>query len=378
MKIKAILAAMAQLIPLRNILIFESYPDFSDNTKAVFEEMLRRGYNTKYRMIWLTDAEDAHFKNIHIKNVKFLSRKHKLLCYYYCTVAKGIFVCNVILPKIQNKTVYFYLSHGSVIKDTRGKNTISKSFKNINALTLSPYMAQYDAQCLGLSITQMHSIGYPRNDAILKQSVDFKSVFNCQDADKFIYWLPTFRQHKKNGQVHSNIAMPILHNEKIAKQVNDCARKYKVFIVVKPHPSQDISKIQQMNLSNLRFIDTAFLSEFKLNNYALLGSSDALLTDYSSVYYDYLLADKPIGLCWEDFDAYKENEGIIIDPDIVMAGGAKIYNTEDLCGFIKQISNGEDSLKENRAKVIKLIHTYMDAHASERAVDLIEKNLSQL
>ena len=62
-----------------------------------------------------------------------------------------------------------------------------------------------------------------------------------------------------------------------------------------------------MTLSNLVFINDAFLSDNGIINYELLGVADALLTDYSSVYYDYLLLDRPIGLCWDDYEEYKAN-----------------------------------------------------------------------
>ena len=41
------------LIPVGNTILFESRPDFSDNTMAVFSEMIHRGLNKKYRLVWL-------------------------------------------------------------------------------------------------------------------------------------------------------------------------------------------------------------------------------------------------------------------------------------------------------------------------------------
>ena len=45
-------ARIFSIIPCRYI-VFESLPDFSDNTRAVFDEMVRRGINKKYKFIWL-------------------------------------------------------------------------------------------------------------------------------------------------------------------------------------------------------------------------------------------------------------------------------------------------------------------------------------
>ena len=38
---------------LKNVIVFESKPDISDNTKAVFDEMLRRKLNKRYKLVWL-------------------------------------------------------------------------------------------------------------------------------------------------------------------------------------------------------------------------------------------------------------------------------------------------------------------------------------
>ena len=106
--------------------------------------------------------------------------------------------------------------------------------------------------------------------------------------------------------------------------------------------------------------------------------SDSLLTDYSSVYYDYLLCDKPIGLVWEDYDEYKAGQGFALDPDIVYSGGEKIFNVEDFCAYLERIAKGEDILKEERTKIKNLSNMYQDANSSKRVaefiVDLIESN----
>ena len=36
-----------------NSIVFESYPDLSDNSMGVFDEMIRRGLNEKYHMVWV-------------------------------------------------------------------------------------------------------------------------------------------------------------------------------------------------------------------------------------------------------------------------------------------------------------------------------------
>lgn len=52
-KIKELFIFMMRLLPLRKMIVFESHPDFSDNTFALYEELLRRGVQNRYKMYWI-------------------------------------------------------------------------------------------------------------------------------------------------------------------------------------------------------------------------------------------------------------------------------------------------------------------------------------
>ena len=99
--------------------------------------------------------------------------------------------------------------------------------------------------------------------------------------------------------------------------------------MLKPHFAQDVSKIKSCNLSNIKFIDDQFFIENNITSYEFIANCDALISDYSSVYYDYLLCDKPIGLVWEDFHEYKNTVDFAVDMEYYMKAGEKIYNIED-------------------------------------------------
>ena len=148
-------------------------------------------------------------------------------------------------------------------------------------------------------------------------------------------------------------------------------------MVLKPHFAQDVSRLMDIDLSNLVLINDVFLRENHVMNYELLGKADALLTDYSSVYHDYLLTGRPIGLCWDDYEEFAQREGFAVDVDTVLAGGEKLYTADDLCGFITRLSRGEDLLKDQRAEVFRMIHDYQDADSSRRVVEHIQAKLAE-
>lgn len=355
--------------PLKNIILFESSPSYADNTRAVFNELLKRGINEKYKLVWVTYNGEALPPEIAVKNVFTVKRSAGIYKHYFIFAAKHLICCNEFLPKTRKNQQYYYLSHGCALKNVVGKYYAPDDIDSGDFFTLSRFFIEPDSKNLCVNSGFYKALGFPRNDMLFKK-IDISALFPDKTFSKAVYWMPTFRKHKF-GASFSNISFPVIHGEETARKINECAAKNGVLIIVKPHPAQDVSKIEEYNLSNLVFINDDFLKLRGVDNYSLLGSCDALLTDYSSVYYDFLLCDKPIGLCWEDFEEYKRLEGFAIDTDTVMAGGEKIYTPSELCSFIEKTARGEDELSKERQRVASFVHDFKDGNSTKRVVDYI-------
>lgn len=363
---------------IRDVILFESAPDYADNTKSVFDEMIRRGINKSNKLIWVCEkrenakrfnkkfkkAENVHFT--HIFSIKYQ--------FYYRKIAKAFIVCNLFLLKAKDQQYYIDLAHGCALKNAAGTYSLPNNCQNADIITISKYMAPFDAHNLMMKPSCMVPLGYARNDDLFKP-IDVHKVFADYNFKTIIYWLPTYRQNKWKDRFHSDISMPILYSENEARTLNDFAASHNALIVVKIHPAQDLSKIEEFNLSNIVFIKNDFFYDKSFTNYQLLGSCDAMISDYSSVYYDYLLCDKPIGLCFDDFEEYNKREGFTMDPNVILKGGEKLYNIDDLCRFVQSVVNGEDRLSNERNEIKYLVHDHIDNKSTERIVDYIEKKL---
>ncbi|MEN6292486.1 MAG: CDP-glycerol glycerophosphotransferase family protein [Methanobacterium sp.] len=102
--------------------------------------------------------------------------------------------------------------------------------------------------------------------------------------------------------------------------------------------------------------------------YNLLGESDALITDYSSVYIDYLLLDKPIGFMYDDLEEYRKARGFIFEPITDYMPGMKMSNLDQLIIFINNICVGIDNYKNDRNKVNLMFNKFMDDQSSFRFI----------
>lgn len=370
--IKKVFNNILNRLPLGNRIVFESTPVYADNTRAVYDEMVRRGLHKKYKFYWVKPANVQCPDKIpyaKILDMNVTGRIHNWRNYLCMRGAKALISCNMVLARHREDQYAICLMHGALIKDV--KNTYQIPEKIDEVLSVSTYLSPIEADRFGVDFHKIRTLGYPRNDILSHSEIDSHKLFPDADFQKLVYWMPTYRQHKSGSVDVSSVAMPILYNEEIAKQVNEAAKAAGVLVVVKPHFAQDVSRITAMTLSNLVFINDAFLSDNGIINYELLGVADALLTDYSSVYYDYLLLDRPIGLCWDDYEEYKAREGFAVDMDTVMAAGEKIYTAEDLCGFLTRLGVGKDALVKQRKAVRDLVHDHQDDRASVRVVDWI-------
>ena len=381
--LKRIAERLFGLFKIKNIILFESIPDYSGNTKRVFDEMIARGINEKYQFVWCcNDMYSVNQLNERFKkfnNVKAVYRDNKFNKFYYSYVASMIIVENMFLESRKSEQKYVFLNHGASFKSCYGRYQLPDYCKNARAITLSNYLMEYDCYDCGFNREYTYPIGYPRNDVLFEKPINLHNLFNCC-FDKTVYWLPTYRQHKEyDYDKHSNIDFPIIYNSDIAEQINNVARQNNILIIIKPHPVQDVSVIKDYHLSNIVFIDNDYLTSHDIDGYRLLGSVDALLTDYSSVYYDFLLCDKPIGFCWDDFEEYKQRVGFVkgLDIEYICSGGIKIYNAEDLCSFITDIAHNKDKLKEERQQICEVVHNHRDNLATKRVVDMIEAYLAE-
>lgn len=373
-KIKKILKKckriVASALPLRNIIVLQSYPPMTDNTMGVFKEMLARGLNKKYKIVWtradksksLPQWENVSFldENLLIDRIKFKLIKN---------TAKCLFSCNDFLTTSRKGQTSFYITHGTPLKSVEHYYNMPE---NVDYLLVDGEgTREVTARELKCDINKCFALGYPRNDVLSDSNIDLHPLFPQNPDDKIVIWYPTFRQHKNGKVVAASNAIPMLHDTEIANKLNEIAKKYKVLLVLKPHFAQDVSKIKACDLSNIKFINDQFYVDNNIMPYEFIANTDALLTDYSSIYFDYFVCDKPIGLVWEDYEEYKQNNNFALDMDFCMKGGEKIYNLDDFEVFLKNLAENNDVLKAERAEVMKWACSEEVGGASARVTDFV-------
>lgn len=376
------------LLPTKDRIIFESHPEMTCNTYPVYKYLLEKGLNEKYEFVWLSEDASKHtgtkekkvsFIN-NIKNAKSAAEKFKYM--YYISTAKALVYSNQLLGIHGKNKVSLWLQHGMPLKASNGTYCIKD--KCTAAVCMSEFFADNFSSDARVSKDKMIFCGFPRNDYLNKPN-DSLQKFGFDKFDKVIFWLPTFRQ-RNDASKNKNVAgfemenkgtgIPAIETAEDMLKVNTYLKALNCLVVLKPHPAQDVSAITEKGLSNFFIINDNTLKEKDVQLYELLGRCDAMITDYSSVYYDYLLTDKPIGLTIGDIDEYIAKRGFVYKNPLDILKGVYIKSTDDLISFIGEIKNGADSAKEERTEIKNLIHTVTDGSSAKKVGDYIIEQLS--
>ncbi len=371
--VKAVAAVFLRMFSRKKAIVFESTPDFADNTYAVFEEMMRLGIGRRYHMVWSCSQQDpipGPYGDVKYIYPLDKSLKQRLRNAYYMANANCMICCNRFLkPWLKSRQTAFYLTHGAPIKSVASYYNMPASIHY--CLSPSQELVEVTARELKVSQEKMFALGYPRNDILTRKPLCPVKEMLKTPCSKVIVWYPTFRQHRERSGISAGNAMPIIHNTEAAVELNRWAQEQNVLLVMKPHFAQDLSYVKDLELSNICFIDDAFFRERNTTSYAFVAGCDALLTDYSSIYFDYLLCNKPVGLIWEDMDQYRIKPGFAVDMQDIAKGASVIYDLEQFKAFITQVARGEDPQRQERNALCDRVNYSRDGKNARRVTMFI-------
>lgn len=174
----------------------------------------------------------------------------------------------------------------------------------------------------------------------------------------------------------NRLGVPLLDSNDKFEKLNKVLQKNDVLLIIKLHPAEDTTSMSLTDYSNICFLSDQDLEKKNATVYGLLAESDALLTDYSSVYYDYLLTDKPIGLVIDDLADYGRRNGFVYGEYKNFVKGDYIECLDDFFMFIYNIGHDIDINKEERQWAKNRYCEYQDFKSTDRVVDFIMKKLN--
>ena len=356
-------------IPLKDVIIIESHNDFDCNGGAFYQYLLSRGLNRKYRIVWLIrnkKPEELPENVICLDYDKPILRKE-----YYCCVARFLLNDDKFTEKRRNGQICVYCTHGAIaLKNTRGLIVVPDYVDYI----LSPSKWYDPYLCREYSVDypneRMLHVGFPANDLLFNGTEDECRKIREEHFSKYILWMPTFRSNSRDrndSEADFPLGIPLICSREELDKVNEVCRAHDCLLIIKIHPMQLKESYQALEeMSNITVLDGEKTKARGVDNYRLMRCCDAMISDFSSAPYSFLLLNRPIAFDFSDLASYKL--GFNVDKSEIeeFTPGEKIYTLDDLIRFVGSVVNEEDRFHEQRSSFLKKAYEYQDGNASRR------------
>lgn len=372
-ELPTVLVKFVSFLPRHNIIIFESMPSFADNTYWFFKYLIENtDVAKKYKLVWRVRTVDDIRDEVCGKKIKCIVKnpkttKQKIELGYYWNFAKFIVDCNDYVYKKHPRQKRVFLGHGMPMKIVKDYDLI-KGDVDMNMITTYNFNKHfYD---IGDKDENMRNYGYCRTDVMVENSGIRK------DRDKtYIIWMPTYRQHTRANslRIENNfpLGLPVIKSNEQMAEINEFLKENNTVLYLRPHPAQDVSVMKLDEMSNIIIADNKYLGDMQI--YDFLTGTDALITDYSSVYYDYLMIDRPIALAIEDLDDFRAKWPMFFDDFKANYKCPYIYTLDDLKQFIKDVATDKDPYRDERTKARERFNDFTDGKTCERIYNFMVK-----
>lgn len=272
------------------------------------------------------------------KNLPFEIVSTRSIKYIWLLAVSGLVVTNSRVPTYFNKRkkqVLINTWHGTPIKTLGASmlNGIKDIGRNQNQFLMSDLLLfsnQFtkDKMYSDFGLQQLYSgepvlSGYPRNDPFLytnENRFQIRDKLKVNDK-KVIVYMPTWRGlaiDKVDRESYINELLLMLKSIDAKIDSNS-------IVYVKLHQSVNAS-ISSAEFNNIRSFPDGY------DTYEFLSASDILITDYSSIMFDYLYSNKPIVLFLYDYKDYSTQRGFYFD--INETPFVKTFNSEELVSVL--------------------------------------------
>ncbi len=313
--------------------------------------------NAKYLFIWLSENHgdaDAAWLSTNGDTVR-LVRSFGLKAYnvlsvhgaWYALTSKYWFFNSYtsdIMFCLSGRAVCVNLWHGIGLKRT-DFNTVSgpmgdrfirkkpkevffhpESFRRPDYLISSaPFQTSMFAKAFRIPENRCLEFGYPRNAILGMSDIERRNfvsryepeatmalIDRTVDFDEVFIYMPTWRDSQRK----------VFTQSMDLNRLNDIMRKKNALLLLKPHANTIIDGVSEF--SNISLVGS------NVDVYPLLPYTDVLITDYSSILYDYLiLPDKGVILYLYDYEEYVSERDFYYPFDENVAG-VKTYSFEEL------------------------------------------------
>lgn len=374
---KAVLSVLGKLPKNENIIVFESFfgKQYSCNPRAIYEQM-QQDY-PKLRFYWSIDHRYKElFDERGLKTIKRFSFR-----WFIVLMRARYWVFNSRLPKWipkPDKTVYIQTWHGTPLKKlakdmnevTMPGTTTEKYKRNFlfeagrwdYLVAPNPYSAQIFRRAFEFRHNLLET-GYPRNDYLHHYShsdvEQIRENLGIPEGKKVILYAPTWRDNEYYfiGKYKFTLSMDL---EEMRRRLGDeYVLLLRLHYLVSDH--LDVTGYEDFAIDASAYEDIRDL-------YVV---SDVLITDYSSVMFDYGILKRPMIFYTYDIDSYRDKlRGFYFDFE-QEAPGPLVMDTEEIIEEVENSGTIRERYHKEVADFEEQFNQWEDGYAAKRVVEKV-------
>jgi len=377
------LRLIGYLVPKdKNLWVFGAWlgEKYGDNPKYLYEYI---STNTQQKTVWLTKNKKVYER---------LRRENKRVHYFYSV--KGIYFALrakyvVFCVAYEDVSMFSYLFsahstlinlwHGTPLKRLTIKRTRLQTITRRFLISLIGRECDYVGSTTPLvsdkltnyfDIPKDHFLetGYPRNDALFVHHDIDEGLSSRIKGKKAILYMPTFREYSTNGKevdLFGDYGFDSDRLDAVLKENN-------AVFLVKLH-FRDMNRFNKVKGHVTSRIILLTDDEIDGDIYTFLPRTDLLITDYSSVYFDYLLLNRPIIFSSFDIEHYEQSDrGFYFNYEDVTPG-PKASNWLEVEKHIAQILKRGAKPKSNVSEMSRTFNGFSDGNSSRRVYEYLKK-----
>lgn len=338
----------------------DSRIDFSGNFEFIYNELERRGkYDIRY--ILKPSINSKRTLKDKMRLLYYISTsKYILLDDYYPQIYKFDIKKDIEVIQLWHATGAFKTFGFSRLGKKGGPTPRSKNHRNYTkAIVSSKNIKKHYAEAFGISENKVISTGVPRTDIFFDEAYksnkteELYSKYPVLKNKKVIMFAPTFRGSGQKSAYYD------FYKLDIKKLYESLGEEY--IIIMKLHPFiKDVPIIDEIYKDFI--IDLS--NEREIND--LLFISDILITDYSSVCFEYALLNRPMIFFAYDLEEYIASRDFYY-PYESFVPGPIVRNTDEIIDRIKREDFSQEKLEHFRNKFFD----HFDGKSTQRVVDML-------
>ncbi|MCH2545977.1 MAG: CDP-glycerol glycerophosphotransferase family protein [Alphaproteobacteria bacterium] len=375
----------SQLVPKKKKLwIFGAWngEKYGDNSKYLFEYINEN--KPEIRPVWLTRNQEAYdlirskgfeviwtysfkgflismiaekiFISVGIKDVNryAINRKDIIMMWHGSTPIKKIVFDDTITRNKQLSLEKSLFSLFPFLGSTRLKGLAISGSAEASKIFQSAFNAKEE---------QIILTGFPRNDTFFNMN-QIAPIFTILESAKKInlttvIYMPTHRKEGK-GELSELISLDFNKFNHSLKSLNTKLFIKLHYFHLKTHTFE--------NLSHIYFITDEDIDQ---DIYTVLNKFDIMITDYSSVHFDFLLTQNPIIFAPFDKEKYLKNDREFYFNYNEVTPGPHANNWEEILEYIEKFIHNPKLYEKERLKVMNRFNIFTDSKNCQRVVSAI-------